>query len=103
MRGERDDLVLSEQERKALADLEAMVAASDPNFHQRLGGGRPRPPARGRLWPGVVLLVLGALTMLATFVISVWVAMVGVVMMAAGLGLLLPAVAVARRGQQAGS
>lgn len=101
MRGERDDLVLSEQERKVLADLEAMVAASDPDFDQRLGGRR-RPPPRRRIWPGVVLLLLGAVTMLATFVTSVWVAMVGVTMMAAGLGFLLPALTAGGRKPRAG-
>lgn len=89
-----DDLVLSDRERRMLAELEAELAASDPEFDQRLGGHPGRAGPR-RLWPGLVLLVLGAAAVLATFAISTWVAMVGVAMMAVGIGLLLPRLVVA--------
>jgi hypothetical protein len=80
---DRDHVVLSERERRALAGLESQAAASDPALEARMVAGRPR---RWLAWrPGLrvagPLFAVGVIVVLATLPLSPWVAFVGVLMM----------------------
>jgi hypothetical protein len=80
---DRDHVVLSERERRALARMESQAAASDPALEARMVAGRPR---RWLAWrPGlrvaVPVFAIGMAVVLATVQLSPWLAFVGVVMM----------------------
>jgi len=92
--GDADEaIVLTEQEREALAGLAAAIG--DPWLAGQLAGGgqppaRPKPPSPWlRLaatgWAGLVLLLAGAALAVTTFIHSVLVATLGLVVMGVGL------------------
>jgi hypothetical protein len=96
----RDDASLTDRERAALASLEAVAAAEDPQLAKRLRGTNrlhltarlPSVPAwlQSR-WMAAPLLLVGLILVLlglaTTFVLSI----LGVLLTAAGLGLALEA------------
>jgi hypothetical protein len=92
--GDADEtIVLTEQEREALAGLAASIG--DPWLAGQLaGGGRTPPGPKGpsawvRLvatgWAGLILLLVGAALAVTTFIHSVVVASIGLVVMGLGL------------------
>jgi len=90
---DRDHVVLSERERRALAGLESQAAASDPALEARMVAGRPR---RWLAWrPGLrvagPLFAMGVIVVLATLQLSPWLAFVGVLMMGVAMRWTLPA------------
>jgi lysylphosphatidylglycerol synthetase-like protein (DUF2156 family) len=90
-----DGIVLSERERQALAGLAESIG--DPWLAGQLAGSAPappppgakRPPAWQRValsgWAGLVLLVVGAVVAMTTFMHSTVAAAAGLVVMAVGL------------------
>jgi hypothetical protein len=99
--GDNDDSELSEQERAALADLEAALADVDPKLGHRLGFRRPlvsklRPVSK--LKPGQQLavaagaIVVGLLIVIATFTVSLWAALPGLIIVAGAIWLAVQAV-----------
>ena len=96
----RDEVSLSDQERKALSHLEARAAADDPVLAAHLRGrswlgSHVRLPAvpdqiRDKLrrpWCGPVLVVIGVVVMVLALSVSVAVSCLGAVLTAVGLGL----------------
>jgi hypothetical protein len=84
---DRDHVVLSPRELRALAGMESQAAAADPALEARMVAGRPR---RWLAWrPGLrlalVLLAAGMALVLATVRFSVWLAFLGVLMMGVAL------------------
>jgi hypothetical protein len=84
---DRDHVVLSERERRALGRLESQAAASDPALEARMVAGRPR---RWLAWrPGIRVIVpvfaIGMAVVLGTLQLSPWLAFAGVVMMGAAM------------------
>ena len=79
------DVSLSERERQALLEIERELLRTDPTLAGRLpGGGRGQFPP----WMTVLLLlVLGAAVMVASFTASLVVAAGGAALFAAGVGL----------------
>ena len=92
-----DGIVLSEREREALAGLAESIG--DPWLAGQLAGrgqghapprpAAPRPPTWARLaasgWAGLVLLVVGALLAMTTFMHSIPAATAGLAVMGVGL------------------
>jgi hypothetical protein len=98
-----EHLRLSEQERLALAELETLITASDPEFSRQLDGKPQGSPRNGRL--GLALTALGAMIVLVTFTINLWFAVGGAALMVVGLALALPhalAVGLLARQQRSG-
>lgn len=89
MDSDREQVTLSEQERSALADLEALISGSDARLSGRLDG-KPTTLRERNQRLGPALITVGALIVVATFTSSLWVAMAGAALMAVGLGLVLP-------------
>jgi Protein of unknown function (DUF3040) len=97
----RDDASLTARERAALASLEAMAAAEDPQLARRLRGSSglrwlPRLPtipvwSRRSWWGGPVALV-GLVVMLLSVSTSLWPGIVGAVLATAGLRMLVGAI-----------
>lgn len=94
----RDEASLTDRERAALASLEAVAAAEDPQLAKRLRGAKrfrliAEPPAipswlRSRWWAGPLLLfglALVAIGLGTTVALSI----VGSVMTAGGLGIVV--------------
>jgi hypothetical protein len=90
----RDDASLTAKERAALASLEAMAAAEDPQLASRLRGSRglrlftrlPAIPTWLRsAWWGVPALVVGLILVILSLSLSVVLGCVGAVLAAAGL------------------
>src|ERR1700760_3911297 len=90
----RDDASLTAKERAALASLEAMAAAEDPQLASRLRGSRglglftrlPAIPAWLRsTWWGVPALVVGLALMILSLSVGVALGVVGAILAAAGL------------------
>jgi hypothetical protein len=97
----RDDPSLTAKERAALASLEAMAAAEDPQLASRLRGSRrlrvftrlPAIPAWLRsTWWGVPALVVGLALIVLSLSVSVVLGLVGVALAAAGLWMVIQVV-----------
>src|ERR1700733_6465860 len=94
----RDDASLTARERAALASLEAMAAAEDPQLARRLrGSSRLRwlpelPPipawSRHSWWGGPVALV-GLIMMVLSVSSGLWLGIAGAVLTTAGLRVLV--------------
>lgn len=82
MGGEPDEVILSEWERERLAGIEQALATSDPGLTRTLVRGR-RPVSTRAV--AVALVVLGAVLVLGTFTRWLWLAAVGLAVMAAGM------------------
>jgi hypothetical protein len=101
--GLRDEASLTARERAALANLEARVAADDPNLARRLSGRRrqihlrvPALPAwDGPAWWCAPVMVIGLVLAAVGIATTMAVAVVGVLIELAGLRML--AVVVERR------
>jgi hypothetical protein len=94
----RDDASLTAKERAALASLEAMAAAEDPQLASRLRGSRrlrlftgmPAIPSWLRsTWWGVPALVVGLALIVLSLSVSVVLGVIGGVLAAAGLWLVI--------------
>ena len=93
----RDEASLTDRERAALASLEAVAAAEDPQLARRLRGAKrlrliAQPPAipswlRSRWW-AVPLLLFGLALVAIGLSTTVALSIVGSVMTAGGLGIL---------------
>lgn len=103
MDSDRERVTLSEQERSALAELEALISGSDPRLSGRLDGKPPRFRERNR-WLGPALIGVGAVIVVVAFTANLWIALAGAALMAVGLGVVLPQAAAvfSRLGRQAG-
>jgi hypothetical protein len=98
-----DKIRLSVRERQQLAAIQAMVEAGDPDLARTLTGHRGTVKATfrqisqvacvgakfcfERRWLGPLLFVLGFVVIFATIATVPWAGVVGVLMVAAGLGL----------------
>jgi hypothetical protein len=92
--GDNDDSELSEHERAALADLEAALADVDPKLGHRLGIRRPIASKLGpgqQLGAAAIAMVVGVILVIATFTLSPWAALPGVIIMAGALWLAIQA------------
>ena len=94
----RDDASLTAKERAALASLEAVAAAEDPQLASRLRGSRrlhvfarmPAIPTWLRsTWWGVPALVVGLVLVVLSLSVSVVLGIVGLVLAGAGLGMVV--------------
>jgi hypothetical protein len=92
----RDDASLTAKERAALANLEAMAAAEDPQLATRLRGSRrlrlftrlPAIPAWLRsAWWGIPALVVGLALVILSLSVNFVLGLAGAVLAAAGLWL----------------
>lgn len=85
------DVMLSEQERAALAELAAGL--DDAWLSSQLLGIVPPPPKRRfhipACWVGILLTMFGAIVALAAFTQGLWGVLFGVGVMAAGVALVL--------------
>src|SRR5690242_2165083 len=90
----RDDASLTAKERAALASLEAMAAAEDPQLASRLRGSRqlrlftrlPAIPAWLRsTWWGIPALVVGLVLVILSLSVSVVLGFAGALLVTAGL------------------
>jgi hypothetical protein len=94
--GDNDDAALSDEERAALADLEAALARADPNLGHRLRlphlsswsswSNRHLKPGQ-QLAVGGVAAVVGLLIVIATFTVSLWAALPGLAIVAGAIWL----------------
>jgi predicted phage tail protein len=84
--GDHERVTLSEDERRALEELEVALRSCDPAWVSIIEGAPPR--LGGGCAVGVVLLVVGAAGMVATFVRSLVLALVAAAVMGTGFGLL---------------
>ncbi len=80
---EPDKLMLSEQERQALNEIEAMLLRDRRLRGAAVGARAHRTP----LWAGPLLLAAGATAMVAFFTVSLLLAVAGAAVFAAGIGL----------------
>jgi Protein of unknown function (DUF3040) len=90
----RDEASLTDRERAALASLESVAAAEDPQLAKRLGGASrlrliahvPRIPAwlHSRWW-AVPLLVLGLVLVVVGISTTVVLSVIGAILAAGGL------------------
>jgi hypothetical protein len=90
----RDTVSLSAREQQAFSALQNECEQSDPGFASRLrrgAGGVTRAAAAvarflgAHRWAGPLLVVIGALIMLATVATATWAAVMGSLVMTAGL------------------
>ncbi len=97
----RDDASLTARERAALASLEAVAAAEDPQLARRLRGTNrfrlvttvPRVPAWvWHSWWGAPLAIVGLVLTVVGLSTSLVVGLIGAVMATAGLRMLVGAV-----------
>ncbi len=85
MHPDRDDVRLSERERRAIADLEAAFAEEAI----RLTRGQDRPRPKVREWIGPAALVSGGTMLLALATLgSLWLIVLGSMLMVGGVALL---------------
>ncbi len=98
---DRDHVVLSPRELRALARMESEVVASDPALEARMVMGRPRRWLAWRPSMGVAvpLLCAGMALVVLTVPLSPWLAFAGVVIMGVALHWMLSA-ALARMPQR---
>jgi Protein of unknown function (DUF3040) len=94
----RDDASLTAKERAALASLEAVAAAEDPQLASRLRGSRglrlftrmPAMPAWVRsTWWGIPALVVGLALVILSISVSLVLGVAGAVLAVAGLWLVI--------------
>lgn len=84
MNRDHDRLALTNGERDAFAEIEQALSMSDPAGIRRAGTFR-RPAGSG--WRAGVLLAVGAIVMVVSFMRSLPVALAGAALFAAGLGI----------------
>ncbi len=87
-----DRIVLTEYERRMLADIEAGLRAGDPQLACRLKANR-EPRRHGPL--GAIMIVSGLAVVATTVTLSLWIALIG--MTVTGAGITLVALDVAAR------
>ena len=84
---DRDHVVLTPGELRALAGMERQARAADPALEARMVSGRPRRRLgrQPRMGHAALLLVVGIAVAVVTVGTSVWLALVGVIMMTVAL------------------
>jgi hypothetical protein len=99
MHGNHDDVLLSEWERERLASIEGALAASDPDLTRRLLEARQ---TKATVAVATALVILGGVVAVMTFTRWLWLATIGLAVMALGAGVAVnPVVACFRRYRQA--
>jgi hypothetical protein len=97
----RDDASLTARERAALASLEAMAAAEDPQLARRLRGSSrlgwlpalpPMPAWCRRSWWGGPVALLGLVVMVLSVSAGLWLGIAGAALTTAGLRMLIGAI-----------
>lgn len=58
---------MTHSENKVLADIEAQMERSDPQFYRALGSGQPCSPREYRRGPGLLMLALSLALVVAGF------------------------------------
>ena len=85
MPSDRDDVRLSERERRAIAELEAAFAQEEARLGRGVDGSRPKVPP----WIGPAALVSSGMMLMALATLgSLWLVVLGSMLLVGGIALL---------------